>query len=161
MANQIKHSNIISLESKVFTKKTIYVKVEDETFEVVINQKLKDTEIAEIVTELTKRSKLARDNRVEFNVMANIMILLVKKFTDIQFKKSTGNFMKDYEAEIKMLNALINLGILTQVVNEFDQEEINKISQGFIKHKEELKLIGNDITVEHFLPQEEKEDGVQ
>lgn len=161
MANQIKHSNIISLEAKVFTKKTIYVKVEDEIFEVVINQKLKETDIADVVRELTQRSKFAKDNKVAFNVMANITILLIKKFTDIQFKKSTGNFMKDYEAEIRMLNALINLGILEQVVNEFDQEEIDKISQGFIKHKEELKLIGNNITAEHFLKEVSKDENVQ
>lgn len=151
MANQIKHSNIIGLENRVFTKKTIYIKVEDETFEVVINQKLKETEIAEIVMELTERSKLAKDSNVDFNVMANIMILLIKKFTDIQFKKQTGDFVKDYEAEVKMLNALINLGILPQVMNEFEQEEVNKIAQGFVKHTEELKLIGNNITAKHFL----------
>lgn len=151
MANKIKHSNIIGLENRIFTKKTIYVNVEDETFEVVINQKLKETEIADVVIELTERSRMAKEKNLEFNVMGNIMILLIKKFTDIQFKKPTGNFEKDYEEEVKMLNALINLGLLSKVMNEFDQEEVNKIAQGFIKHKEELKLIGNNLTAQHFL----------
>lgn len=162
MANKIKQSNVLSLESKVFGKRTITIQTEGETFEVTINEKLKQTEVSQIVVDLVKQSEQAKDNKTDFNLMANIMIIFLKKFTDIQFKKETGDFLKDYESDVKMLNALINLGILSQIMNEFGQEEFDKIAQTFVKSKDDLKLIGNNITAEHFLNQSESEqDGVQ
>ena len=117
---KLNQGNILSLEEKAFKKKEITVTIDDKDFKVVIDKDFKETKITEMFTELVKRSDYARKNDVDFDVTAFLLVLIIKHFTDIEFvEKEELKDTMDYE--IRTLNALINLGVFEEIMNNFDK----------------------------------------
>lgn len=146
---QLNFNNIISLQDKTFKKREVTISAEGETYTLLIEQKFKETEIAELVGELVDRSNYARHMKYDFNVIGHIMILVIKHFTDLQFPVvKKGNIKKEYENEVKMLNALINLRLLDQIINHFDPKELEKINESFEKYKDSLKQLHDNVIAE-------------
>ena len=145
-AKKLGQSNILSLEAKAFKRKEITVVANGQEFKVAIDTKFKDTEIANILTELIKRSEYAKKASLDFDVTAYILILLIKHFTDIDFQE-TSSMAKTMDIEVRTLNALINLGLLEQILDNFDKSEVEKLSNAFEKHEAGLKEIANNLMV--------------
>ena len=145
-AKKLGQSNILSLEAKAFKRKEITLTTDGQEFKVAIDTKFKDTEIANILTELIKRSEYAKKASLDFDVTAYILILLIKHFTDIDFQE-TSSMAKTMDIEVRTLNALINLGLLEQILDNFDKSEVEKLSNAFEKHEAGLKEIANNLMV--------------
>lgn len=142
---KMKYSNIIALQEKTFKKKEVTITAAGEDFKIVIEQKFKETEIAKLIGELVERSDYAKKMNYDFNILGHIMILIIKHFTDIQFPATKNeNIKKDYENEVRMLNALIDLGLLDKIIGQFDQEEFNKIMEAFEKYRDSLRKLNNN-----------------
>ena len=148
-AKKLGQSNILSLEAKAFKRKEITVVANEQEFKVAIDTKFKDTEIANIFAELIERSEYAKKASLDFDVTAYILILLIKHFTDIEFQE-TNSMAKNMDVEVRTLNALINLGLLDQILNNFDKSEVEKLSNAFEKHEAGLKEIANNLMVKEF-----------
>lgn len=144
MATKLEQSNILALEANAFQRKQITVTANGEEFTVSIDKKFKDTEIAKMFTELVARSEHAKKESLEFDITGHLLILLVKHFTDIQFQE-TGSIGGDMEIEVRTLNALINLGLFEQIVEQFDKAEVDRISEMLKKQETGLKNIANNI----------------
>lgn len=137
-------SNILSMEDKVFEKKEIKVTANGEEFTVTIDTKFKDVEIAKVFTELVKRSDYAKKGSLDFDITATMLVLLLKHFTDIEFQE-TNSMASDIDIEIRTLNALINLGLLEQILENFDKKEIERLSDMLEKHEDGIKYIANNL----------------
>lgn len=145
-AKKLGQSNILSLEAKAFKRKEITVVANGQEFKVAIDTKFKDTEIANIFAELIERSEYAKKASLDFDVTAYILILLIKHFTDIEFQE-TNSMAKNMDVEVRTLNALINLGLLEQILEHFDKAEVEKLNTAFEKHEAGLKEIANNLMV--------------
>lgn len=138
-------NNVLALQEKTFKKKEITISAQGEEFKVIIDQKFKETELTELIGELVERSDYAKKMNLEFNILGHIMILVIKHFTDIQFPNvKKGNIKKEFENEVRMLNALIDLGILQDIISNFDKEEMDKINESFKKCRDTLKNINHN-----------------
>lgn len=145
-AKKLGQSNILSMEANAFKRKQITVTANGEEFEVTIDTKFKDTEIANIFAELIQRSEYAKKASLDFDVTAYILILLIKHFTNIEFQE-TKSMANNMEIEVRTLNALINLGLLEQILDNFDKSEVEKLSKAFEKHEAGFKQIANNLMV--------------
>lgn len=150
----MKSIELLNLSNQEFKKKEIILTHSSGDYPVVIDQKFKETEIMKLVQDLVVRSQYCSKHDLEFNVVENIYLLIVKYFTDIKFSKFKST-EKQYNHEIDVLGALINLGLFKQLIEAFDPKEIEQISQIFEKYKESFKAINNTIVTELM-----KEDGV-
>lgn len=143
-AKKLGQSNILSLEAKAFKRKEVKVTANGQDFKVAIDTKFKDTEVAKVFAELVRRSDYAKKASLDFDITGFILILLIKHFTDIQFQ-DTNSLGVDMDVEIKTLNALINLGIFEQIIENFDKEEVEKLAEMFKRHEAGIKIMANNM----------------
>lgn len=149
MANKLNQLDLIAMEQQRFKPVELTVEANGEQYSITIQKKFKDTEIARIFTELVKRSDCAREQKLDFDILGTILILLIKHFTDIGFIKCE-TIEEEMESEIRALNALIDLGLFEQIVSEFDQAEIDRLSEMFEKHKDSVKRISDNFIAKEF-----------
>lgn len=143
-AKKLGQSNVLAMESKAFQRKQITVTANGEEFTVSIDTKFKDTEIAKVISELVKRSEYAKKASLDFDVTAYILILLIKHFTDIEFQE-TNSMASDMDVEVRTLNALINLGIFEQIIENFDKKEVDRLGEMLEKNQAGIKYMANNI----------------
>lgn len=143
-SKKIKANDIINLHSKEFSyKKIIITTPNKQEFEVLVQEKLNDTTIMNLVSDLIERSNYCKKNNIEFNEILNTYFLLIKYFTDIQF----GNYKsikKQYSHELQVVNCLIDLEIFTQIISNFDKETMDKISKVMNQYAKQMDVITNN-----------------
>lgn len=151
----INQSELFALENESFKKVEVKVMANDQEFTVVVDKDLKETKIAKMFTELIKRSDYARKENIDLDISAQILILLIKNFTDIEFAepKDIGEMM---ELEIRTLNALIDLGLFEQIIIHFDKDQMKKIEQMFEKHQKEMKKMADDMIAINYASMQEE-----
>jgi hypothetical protein len=121
------NSSIILQEySKEFIQKQVIITVGGKDYEVLVDQKFRNTVLQTMVLEALNNYKYLEglDEGVK---LSYYMFQMIKHFTDIDIAK-TDNF----EDQIRVLNAMIDLGIFETITNAFPENEINKASE-FIK----------------------------
>ncbi len=144
MSKKMKANDIINIAKQEYSFKKILVTASTgQEFEVQIQEKLNDTKVSELVVSLIERGEYCDKNNIEFNVIQNIYLMLIKYFTDIKFN-TYDTFEKTYSNEIAMMNALVDLGILTQITKQFNQESLTKIQNMFKEYENQLKPLVND-----------------
>lgn len=149
MAKQLKASNIASLHAKEFTMRPIIVTTSDnQEFEVQIQEKINDTTIMELISELTERSNYCKKNDIEFNPILNTYVLLIKYFTNIKFNNYKV-IEKQLSHEISIINKLLDLNLFTQIVSYFDKETMDKIQESFGLYAKQTNIITNNIMLEN------------
>jgi hypothetical protein len=86
MAKKMKVNDISNLYSQEFPCKKVLIQTnKGQEFEVLVQEKLNETSIMELILEVANRSNYCAKNNITFNEMYNIYYLLIKYFTDIQF----------------------------------------------------------------------------
>lgn len=149
MAKQLKVSNITSLHAKEFAMRPIIVTTSDnQEFEVQIQEKINDTTIMELISELTERSNYCKKNDIEFNPILNTYVLLIKYFTNIKFNNYKA-IEKQLSHEISIINKLLDLNLFTQIVSHFDKETMDKIQEAFGTYAKQTNIITNNIMIEN------------
>ena len=142
MANKPKKltaSNILSLHSKMFTQKAIHIDVEGNMYEVLIDKKFQPTKIQELIMEMLEKQQQISKFEDIFNMTYYVNYLIIKYFTNI----SIAN-VNDFEKQIRVFKALLDLEIFEKVVESFDQSEIDKINKYIKKVSENAKNLENN-----------------
>lgn len=144
MAKKLNTSNILSIAKQEFSFRKIIVTTPDkQEFEVQIQEKLNDTTIMNLISDLVERSNYCTKNNIEFNEVLHTYILLIRYFTDIKFNtyKSTE---KNLSQDILIINGLIDLGIFDQIMNHFDIDTMNKIQEALNKQSKAMQIVANN-----------------
>ena len=116
-------SNILSLHSKTFTQKVVHINIEGQDFEVLVDTKFKVTKIQELIVELMEHNQDLIKVQDTFEIPYYASFLMLKYFTNIQIAQET-----DFEKQIRLLTALMNLGVFDKVMDSFDEKEIEKFN---------------------------------
>ena len=142
---QIKAIDIINKSKQEFTKKSVTVKSNTgDEFEILIQEKMNETALSEIVAELVVRSEEFNKLGLEFDMILNIYALLLKQFTDIKFNKSK-DIVRQINHEVELVRSLVDLGLLEQILNSFDKDSINKLEQLFDMYPKQMGTVINNI----------------
>lgn len=144
MAKKLNTSNILSIAKQEFSFRKIVVTTPDkQEFEVQIQEKLNDTTIMNLISDLVERSNYCTKNNIEFNEVLHTYILLIRYFTDIKFStyKSTE---KNLSQDIQIINGLIDLGLFKQIISHFDKETMEKIQGSMDSYAKQLNQVSNN-----------------
>ena len=143
MSKKIKSNDILNIAKKEFAYKKLLLTISGQEYEVLIQEKLNDTSITSLVTDLIERYEYCKNNNIEFNTIQHIYFLLVKYFTDIKFN-TYKELEKSYKHELDTISALIDLEVLDQILNQFDKDTLQRIQNMFDKYSNQLKSVVND-----------------
>ncbi len=137
----MKAIDIINESKQEFSKKKIIIIANTgKEYELLIQEKLNETTVAEIVADLIDRSNFCKQREMDFNIVQNIYLLLIKYFTDIKFSKSKS-FEKEYSEDLQLINALIDLGLFEQIFKNFNEESLKKVVELFETYAKQMKSI--------------------
>lgn len=139
MANKkLTSSNILSLYSKTFTQKKIILEAEGQTFEVLIDTKFQPSKIQALIMELAEQQQKIKNLDDILDISFYSSYLLIKHFTDISITKTVEN---DFEQQIRVFKALVDLGLYDQIIDSFEESEMNKINEYLKKANDRIKEI--------------------
>lgn len=100
-------------------------------YKVMIDTKFRKTKLQKLINELVQVSDYIKENKYQIDILTYLYILLIKYFTDIPVPN-------ELEKQITMTNLLIDNGYFEAIVNEFDQNEINKFIEMLNMYKNNL-----------------------
>src|SRR5690554_4946242 len=122
MANKkLTSSNILSLYNKTFSQKKVLLEAEGQTFEVLIDTKFQPSKIQALIMELAEQQQKIKhlDDILDVSYFASYLV--IKHFTNIGITKTVEN---DFEQQIRVFKAIVDLGIFEQIMDSFDQKEL-------------------------------------
>jgi len=144
MAKKLNTSNILSIAKQEFSFRKIIVTTPDkQEFEVQIQEKLNNTTIMNLISDLVERSNYCTNNNIEFNEVLHTYILLIRYFTDIKFN-TYKSIKKNLSQDIQIINGLIDLGLFDQIMNHFDIDTMNKIQEALNKQSKAMQIVANN-----------------
>lgn len=144
MAKKFNTNDITKLYNQEFkTKRINLITNGGEEFEIEVQEKLNETTIMELVTDLVDRSNYCTENKIEFNEILNTYFLLIKYFTDIKFS-SFKSLEKQYSYELRIIKELIDLGIFEQIIKSFDSETMKRIQDSLEKYSKQMNIVANN-----------------
>ena len=151
MAKKMKAIDIINSSKQVFSKKKIIITdIENQEYELEIQEKLDESTLASLVSELTIRSEEFKKLNIEFDMILNIYILIIKHFTNIKFNKYKV-LTKQVEHETELIKALINMNLLDQILNNFDENSIKDLEKLFDKYPKQISQVTENIAMEEVI----------
>lgn len=143
MSKIIKKLDMKTLEkvcSKTFTKKKVIINAEGQDYEIVIDEKFAIDKLQNLVFELIGDSQsIIAEGFIEF-VPYHTMFLILKHFTDIDVLQE----VKEIKDKIRAFEIIYKLGIVEQVVNKFDENELMKVNAFIKKAKENTEASMNN-----------------
>ena len=131
--------NILSLHSKTFTQKAIHLDIEGTTYTVLIDTKFKPSKIQELIMELAEKQQQITKFSDIFNISYYANFLIIKYFTDIEVAK-----VNDFDKQIRVFKAILDLEIFDKIVESFDQAELDKVNKYIKKAGDNLKKLESD-----------------
>lgn len=143
MAKKMKANDILNMAKKEFAYKKLLLDMSGQQYEILIQEKLNETSIANLVTDLIERHEYCKNNNIEFNTIQHIYYLLIKYFTDIKFN-IYKELEKQYKHELDTISALVDLEVFDQILNQFDKDTLNRIQEMFTKYSTQLKPMVNE-----------------
>ncbi|MDD4298633.1 MAG: hypothetical protein PHS98_03280 [Bacilli bacterium] len=151
MAKKMKAIDVINSSKQVFSKKKIIVTdIENQEYELEIQDRLDESTLASLVSELTIRSEEFKKANIEFDMILNIYILILKHFTNIKFNNYKV-LTKQIGHETELLRALINMNLLDQILNNFDENSIKDLEKLFDKYPKQMSQITENIAMEEVI----------
>jgi hypothetical protein len=114
-------------DEQLYKQKEINVK----GYKVMIDTKFRKTKLQKLINELVQALDYIKENKYQIDILTYLYILLIKYFTDIPVPN-------ELEKQIIMTNLLIDNGYFEAIVNEFDQNEINKFIEMLNVYKNNL-----------------------
>ena len=148
MAKKMKAIDVINSAKQEFaSRKVILIANNNIEYEVLIQEKLNESKLAELVSELTTRSEDFNRLNLEFDIILNIYVLIIKYFTDIKFNNYKV-LTKQIEHETDLFKSLIDLNLLDQILNSFDEDCIKGIEKLFDKYPKQMSQVAENIAME-------------
>ena len=116
-------SVLLKQYDKEFVPKKITVTIGDEEYQVLVDQKFKTSKLEELLLEGAKNFEQFKELPENVRI-AYFTFLIIKYFTNIDVAKT-----EDFNEQIRVLNALLDLDILGQIMNAFPETELIKFNQ--------------------------------
>lgn len=123
-------TNLKTKSNKEFDLKKIII----DEYEILVDRKFKESKIRFLINEFAEKSEHAEQEGLTFNPQDYMFILMLKYFTDVKIPDS-------YDMQVQMLSLLIDLGYFEQIIDNFDQSEVNKITDIILNMVNNTKLV--------------------
>lgn len=151
MAKKMKAIDVINSSKQEYSSRKVVLKASDGIeYEILIQDKLNESALASLVSELTTRSEEFKRLGIEFDMILNIYILIIKYFTDIKFNNYKV-LKKQIEHETELFRALIDMNLIDQILNSFDEDCIKDIEKLFDKYPKQMSQITENIAMEEVI----------
>lgn len=148
---KLKAIDVINSSKQVFSRKKIIITdIENQEYELEVQEKLDESTLATLVSELTTRSEEFKRLDLEFDMILNIYILIIKYFTNIKFNNYKV-LTKQIGHEVELIKALINMNLLDQILNNFDENSIKDLEKLFDKYPKHMNQITENIAMEEVI----------
>jgi len=142
--NKLNSSVILEAYSKEFSQKKVVITIGNKNYEVLVDQKFRNTVIQEMFLESLNNHDNYKDLSESIKT-SYFMFLLIKYFTDLEIAKTD-----DFEYQIRLLNALLDLGIYEMLINSFPESEIEKVNEYVIKFSKNIgEFMKDDKNIEN------------
>jgi len=117
-----------------FTTKTVIIPVNGKDYEVEIQQVFRTTKIEKMVSSLVKSENLSKFNSFDESVkLGYYFYLIIREFTNLDIPSNLK-----LEEEINLIDNLINLDIMSKIMDNIPEDEIKKVND--FLHKFNLNL---------------------
>jgi len=151
MAKKMKAIDVINSAKQEFaSRKVILIANNNIEYEVLIQEKLNESKLAELVSELTTRSEEFNRLNLEFDIILNIYILIIKYFTDIKFNNYKV-VTKQIVHETELIKALIDMNLLEQILNNFNEDCIKDLEKLFNKYPKQMNKITESMAMKEVI----------
>jgi hypothetical protein len=131
-------ANLKAQENNYYTTRLVVL---DENNEYYMDEKFRLTKIYEVIEEYKVHSFYAQENGLVFDMFLTMYMLIIKNFTNIPVPDS-------YEDIMSMANTLTNLNYFEKILNEFDQEEFNRVMEIYKQSIENAKVINEQLNTQ-------------
>jgi hypothetical protein len=137
MANKkLTSSNILSLYNKTFTQREIQVEAEGQTFKVLIDEKFQPSKIQALIMELVEKYQEIQSLNDVFDISYFANFLIIKYFSNVDMAK-----VDSLDKAIRVFKALVDLGLYEQIIDKFDEKELQKLNDYIKKMNDRAKEI--------------------
>ena len=119
---KLNNANLDKLVKQNFPKRKITVQVEGDEYELEIHEVFKPGLVESSIKYIWDVQNEAAENGKNIDVSILGMLAVLKFFTDIDFN---GKIVDELNKFVDMSN----LGIVQQIIEQFDQKELDKIGQ--------------------------------
>lgn len=141
---QLKGNDIDNLFNQEFAPRKVVLSTNsNKEVKLEIQEKINDTAIMSLVGDLIDRSEYCRKNNIAFNPAMNTQFLLIKYFTNIEFKEHES-LENQYPYEIDKIKKLIDIGLYDKIIGYFDEETMKRIEKTFREYIKQTKVITNN-----------------
>ena len=130
--NKLNSSVILKEWSKEFVQKRVIIVINNKDYEVLVDQKFRNTVIQEMFLESLNNHDNYK-NLSESIKTSYFMFLLIKYFSDLEIAKTD-----EFEYQIRVLDAMLDLGIYETLMNSFPESEIEKVNEYVIKFSKNM-----------------------
>jgi len=130
--NKLTSSILLQEQSKLFVQKQVIVNINKKDYEVLVDQKFLPTKLNQLILESVSNYDNLKDLDESVKV-SYLMLLAIKYFTNVEITKTN-----DFETQIRVLNALLDLEILDKILGEFPESELEKINEYMLKFNSKI-----------------------
>lgn len=122
-----KANQFITLAEQSFTKRELTVTdIAGRKHKILIQERFKKTDIIRLIEDMLRRYEYCAEYGVELPHTTLLWLGLIKYFTDIEFTKYDDE-KTEIENELRVYEALLDLDVLGDIVNAFEEKEMQKI----------------------------------
>ena len=129
---QLTSSILLQEQSKLFLQKQVIITVNKKDYEVLVDQIFIPTKLNALIMESISNY----DNLKELDESVKIsylMFLAIKTFTNVEIAKTD-----DFQTQIRILNAMLDLEIFDKILGEFPESELEKINDYMLKFNDRI-----------------------
>lgn len=136
---KINSGDILSLHSKLFTQKKVILNINNQNYEVLVDEKFSVDKIQQLILEVIEMQKQIKTFDDALSLSNYSIYLIIKYFTNIELAKEN-----DFEKQMRVYKAMLDLGIIEKVLENFDEYELNKINSYIKKVNDNIKKASNN-----------------
>jgi len=125
--NKLTSSILLQEQSKLFVQRKVIITINKKDYEVLVDQKFLPTKLNQLILESVSNYDNLKDLDESVKV-SYLMFLTIKTFTNVEIAKTD-----DFQTQIRVLNAMLDLEIFDKIISEFPESELEKINDYMLK----------------------------
>jgi len=137
-SNKLTSSILLQEQSKLFVQRKVIVTLNKKDYEVLVDQVFIPTKLNALIMESISNYDNLKDLDESVKV-SYLMLLAIKTFTNVEIAKTD-----DFQTQIKVLNAMLDLEIFDKIIGEFPESELEKINDYMLKFNSRIDQFIND-----------------
>ena len=126
-SNKLTSSILLQEQSKLFVQRKVIITINKKDYEVLVDQKFLPTKLNQLILESVSNYDNLKDLDESVKV-SYLMFLTIKTFTNVEIAKTD-----DFQTQIRVLNAMLDLEIFDKIISEFPESELEKINDYMLK----------------------------